>query len=168
MGMLAGYFTKESGQNSKENIMLPKGLPVQMGQYFVTYRGDSIGTADKAKTFFIIDYEKKDKLEDAAKEHFTLYPDAYLSIRGQDGITPGQHVVPISLGKLFHRLFFAIEDLDDAHPGYVFLKEGIDARNGRTDAPVGIAYKFAKNKCDDKNAGKNRQCRERKLYVDGE
>ena len=88
MGMLAGYFTKESGQDSKENIMLPKGLPVQMGPYFVTYKGDSIGTADKAKTFFIIDYEKKDKLEDVAKERFTLYPDAYLSVRGQDGITP--------------------------------------------------------------------------------
>lgn len=88
MGMLTGYFTKESGQNSRENVMLPKGLPVQMGPYFVTYKGDSVGTADKDKTFFIMEYEKKDRLEDAATERFTLYPDAYLNVRGQEGITP--------------------------------------------------------------------------------
>lgn len=88
MGMLQGYFTKESGQNSAENIMLPKGLPVQMGPYFVTYRGDSVGTADKEKTFFVIDYEKKASLEAPVTERFTLYPDAYLNVRGQEGITP--------------------------------------------------------------------------------
>ncbi|MBO9153916.1 cytochrome c biogenesis protein CcsA [Chitinophaga sp. GCM10012297] len=85
MNMLAGYFTKESGQKSQENTLLPKGLPVQMGPYFVTYRGDSIGTADKEKTFFIVDYEKKESLNAAPTERFTLYPDAYLNVKGQEG-----------------------------------------------------------------------------------
>lgn len=88
MGVLTGYFTKESGQNARENLMLPKGLPVQMGPYFVTYKGDSIDVVDKEKTFFIMEYEKKDRLEDEATERFTLYPDAYLNVRGQEGITP--------------------------------------------------------------------------------
>ncbi len=85
MNMLAGYFTKESGQKSQENTLLPKGLPVQMGPYFVTYRGDSVGTADKDKTFFIVDYEKKPSLEAEPTERFTLYPDAYLNVKGQEG-----------------------------------------------------------------------------------
>ncbi len=88
MGMLTGYFTKESGQNSRENIMLPKGMPVQMGPYFVTYRGDSVGTADRSKTFFVMDYERKEHMEADVKERFTLYPDAFMEVRGQEGITP--------------------------------------------------------------------------------
>ncbi|WP_343703670.1 cytochrome c biogenesis protein CcsA [Chitinophaga sp.] len=88
MGVLNGYFTKESGQNSRENVMLPKGLPVQMGPYFVTYRGDSVDAADKSKTLFIMDYEKKARLEDEPTERFTLYPDAFLNVKGQEGITP--------------------------------------------------------------------------------
>ncbi|WP_298710187.1 cytochrome c biogenesis protein CcsA, partial [Chitinophaga sp.] len=88
MNVLSGYFTKESGQNSRENLMLPKGLPVQMGPYFVTYRGDSISTVDKDKTLYIVEYERKAKLEDEPTERFTLYPDAYLNVKGQEGITP--------------------------------------------------------------------------------
>ncbi|RPE06061.1 cytochrome c assembly protein [Chitinophaga lutea] len=88
MGVLNGYFTKESGQNSRENVMLPKGLPVQMGPYFVTYRGDSVSAVDKSKTHFIMDYEKKARLEDEPTERFTLYPDAFLEVKGQEGITP--------------------------------------------------------------------------------
>ncbi|MGX5816803.1 cytochrome c biogenesis protein CcsA [Chitinophaga lutea] len=88
MNVLQGYFTKESGQNSRENIMLPKGLPVQMGPYFVTYRGDSIDAKDKDKTLFVMDYERKAKLEDEPTERFTLYPDAYLNVKGAEGITP--------------------------------------------------------------------------------
>ncbi len=85
MNMLAGYFTKESGQESQENTLLPKGLPVQMGPYFVTYRGDSVGTADKDKTFFIMDYEKKPSLKPSPPSVSRSTLDAYLNVKGQEG-----------------------------------------------------------------------------------
>ncbi|RAJ06909.1 cytochrome c-type biogenesis protein CcmF [Chitinophaga skermanii] len=87
MGILDGYFTKESKQNSRENLMLPKGMPVQMGDYYVTYEGDSTAPKD-AKTYFIIRYEKKKSLNDVPTEKFTLYPDAFMNVKGQEGITP--------------------------------------------------------------------------------
>lgn len=88
MNVLSGYFSKESGQNSRENLMLPKGLPVQMGPYFVTYRGDSISAVDNDKTLYIVEYERKAGLDAPVTEKFTLYPDAYLNVKGQEGITP--------------------------------------------------------------------------------
>lgn len=150
MGMLDGYFTKESGQNDRENVMLPKGTPVQMGPYFVTYKGDSVGTADKDKTFFIMHYEKKDKLEDVATESFTLYPDAYMNVRGQEGITPN----PDSKHYLTQDIFTYItgaprKDVVDTLPyskytlkqgDTVFFSKGFLVLNGMNTKPVNKNY----------------------------
>jgi len=87
MGTLDGFFTKESKENPRENLFLPKGMPVRMGDYFVTYKGDSTAPRDP-KTYFIVEYERKDDPSGPAKEKFTLYPDAFLNIKGQEGITP--------------------------------------------------------------------------------
>ena len=73
-----GFFTKESKQNPRENIMLPKNVPVQMGDYHVTYRGDSTAKGD-AKTYYVVNYEKKDKTTGNILEKFTLYPDAFVN-----------------------------------------------------------------------------------------
>ena len=72
------FFSKESKQNPRENIMLPKNVPVQMGDYHVTYRGDSIAAGDP-KTYYVVHYEKKDKETGDVLEKFTLYPDAFVN-----------------------------------------------------------------------------------------
>ncbi|WP_160712729.1 cytochrome c biogenesis protein CcsA [Chitinophaga solisilvae] len=73
-----GFFRKESKQNPRENIMLPKDVQVQMGDYHVTYVGDSIAPGDP-KTYYVMRYEQKDKATGAVKERFTLYPDAFVN-----------------------------------------------------------------------------------------
>ncbi|MGF6930828.1 cytochrome c-type biogenesis protein CcmF [Chitinophaga sp. W2I13] len=73
-----GIFTKESKQNPRENIMLPKDVPVEMGDYHVTYTGDSVAQGDP-KTYYVVHYEKKDKQTGKALERFTLYPDAFVN-----------------------------------------------------------------------------------------
>ncbi|MEC5143770.1 cytochrome c biogenesis protein CcsA [Chitinophaga sp. 212800010-3] len=73
-----GFFRKESKQNPRENIMLPKDVPVQMGEYHVTYTGDSIAQGDP-KTYYVVNYEKKDKQTGNVLEKFTLYPDAFVN-----------------------------------------------------------------------------------------
>lgn len=73
-----GFFRKESKQNPRENIMLPKDVQVQMGDYHVTYVGDSTAKGDP-KTYYVMHYERKDKTTGEVKERFTLYPDAFVN-----------------------------------------------------------------------------------------
>jgi len=81
-----GFFGKESKQNPRENLMLPKGLQVQMGEYHVTYVGDSTAPGD-AKTYYVVNYERKDKKTGEITEKFTLYPDAFVNNK-MGGLTP--------------------------------------------------------------------------------
>ncbi|MBS0029075.1 cytochrome c biogenesis protein CcsA [Chitinophaga sp. 22321] len=73
-----GFFRKESKQNPRENIMLPRDVPVQMGDYHVTYGGDSVAQGDP-KTYYKVHYEKKDRQTGKITEKFTLYPDAFVN-----------------------------------------------------------------------------------------
>ncbi|CAL1517601.1 cytochrome c biogenesis protein CcsA [Chitinophaga sp. MM2321] len=73
-----GFFRKESKQNPRENIMLPKDLQIQMGDYHVTYVGDSTAKGDP-KTYYVMRYERRDKMTGEVKEKFTLYPDAFVN-----------------------------------------------------------------------------------------
>ncbi|RFS26473.1 cytochrome c assembly protein [Chitinophaga silvatica] len=73
-----GFFSKESKQNPRENIMLPKNVPVSMGDYHVTYTGDSLAAGDP-KTYYVVEYEKKDRQSGNTLEKFTLYPDAFVN-----------------------------------------------------------------------------------------
>ncbi|RBL91554.1 cytochrome c biogenesis protein CcsA [Chitinophaga flava] len=73
-----GFFRKESKQNPRENIMLPKDVQVQMGDYHVTYVGDSTAKGDP-KTYYVMNYVRKDKQTGEVKERFTLYPDAFVN-----------------------------------------------------------------------------------------
>ncbi|WP_291906245.1 cytochrome c biogenesis protein CcsA [Chitinophaga sp. CB10] len=70
-------FRKESKQNARENIMLPLGVPVEMGDYHATFVGDSIAPGD-AKVYFKVDYERKDKAGKIV-ERFRLYPNAFVN-----------------------------------------------------------------------------------------
>ena len=82
-----GFFGKESKENPRENLMLPKNFPVQMGDYHVTYAGDSLAEGD-AKTYYLVRYERRDPANGNILEKFTLHPDAFLSNKGQQQLTP--------------------------------------------------------------------------------
>ncbi|WP_143310468.1 cytochrome c biogenesis protein CcsA [Chitinophaga vietnamensis] len=73
-----GFFRKESKQNPRENIMLPKNMPVQMGDYHVTYVGDSTAAGDP-KVYYVTRYERRDKATGNVLERFSLYPDAFVN-----------------------------------------------------------------------------------------
>jgi len=82
-----GFFGKESKENPRENLMLPRNFPVQMGDYHVTYAGDSLTDGD-AKTYYLVRYERREPETGKVAEQFTLHPDAFLSNRGEQGLTP--------------------------------------------------------------------------------
>ncbi len=58
--------------------------------------------------------------------------------------------------------------MHDAHAGYVFLEECVDARDGGTDAAIGVADELAENHGDDEDAGENRKRVECETLVDFE
>ncbi|HEY0272126.1 MAG TPA: cytochrome c biogenesis protein CcsA [Chitinophaga sp.] len=80
MKILDGYFGKDTKENSRENLMLPLNMPMQMGDYHVTYVGDSVVEGD-FKTYYRVRYEKADA-QGNITERFTLYPDAFINRKG--------------------------------------------------------------------------------------
>ena len=63
----------------------------------------------------------------------------------EDGGLVGVHVGAVQDGELLGGLGLAIEQLHDGHAADVFLKESVDAGNGRADAAVGIAHFVAED-----------------------
>lgn len=63
-------------QENIENVLLNKGMPIQMGPYWVTYESDSIS---EPNTFYKVRYDRKEKLSDTATESFYLYPYAQVN-----------------------------------------------------------------------------------------
>ncbi len=60
----------------------------------------------------------------------------------------------------------SVEELHDAHTGNVFLKESVDAGDGRADAAIRVADEFAENHGDDQNAGEDGKRVQRQAAVD--
>lgn len=75
----------ENAKESRENVLLFRNTPVAMGDYLVTYEGDSISSSDP-RTFYKVNYEKKDSATGRVEEQFTLYPDAFVNPKGQQGL----------------------------------------------------------------------------------
>lgn len=73
-------FGEQSQENPAENLTLVKGIATDMGKYMVTYQGDSTHPSDP-KQYFKIRFQYKDK-----NEGFTLYPDAFVNFKGNEGI----------------------------------------------------------------------------------
>ncbi|UYQ94758.1 cytochrome c biogenesis protein CcsA [Chitinophaga horti] len=150
-GILDGYFTEESKQNSRENLMLPKGMPMQMGDYYVTYAGDSSALGDP-KSYYIVRYERKANRDAPVTERFTLYPDAFMNAKGQEGtITPN----PASKHYLTKDIFTYVTGLPDkqhkkeaaAFKPYklkdgdtVFFSQGYLVMRGLENNPVKAGY----------------------------
>ncbi len=63
-------------QNNKENVLIYKGKPIQMGEYWVTYEKDSL---DDPNHYYQVKYERKKNLRDQSEETFTLYPNAQIN-----------------------------------------------------------------------------------------
>lgn len=76
---------QENIKESRENSILFLNIPVAMQDYFVTYKGDSTSPTDP-RTFYKIVFERYDSSTKALKETFTLYPDAFVNPKGQEGL----------------------------------------------------------------------------------
>lgn len=63
-------------KNKRENVLLYKNKPIQMGKYWVTYTGDSVVGIDN---YYKVVYEEKTNKTDPSKEKFTLYPNAQIN-----------------------------------------------------------------------------------------
>ncbi|HRO43094.1 MAG TPA: cytochrome c biogenesis protein CcsA [Flavipsychrobacter sp.] len=75
----------ENAKESRENVLLFRGMPVAMADYMVTYQGDSLSTTDP-RTFYKVYYERRDSATGNVEETFTLYPDAFVNPKGQEGL----------------------------------------------------------------------------------
>ncbi len=80
-----GRSDAENIKESRENVLLFLNTPVAMGDYIVTYKGDSLSSRDP-RTFYRVDYERRDSATDELLEAFTLYPDAFVNPKGQEGL----------------------------------------------------------------------------------
>lgn len=77
---------QEAIKESQENVILYRGVPVAMSDYFATYQGDSSSTSDP-RTFYKVLFERKDSATRKTLETFVLYPDAFINPRGQEGMS---------------------------------------------------------------------------------
>ena len=79
---------EENAKENRENEILFHGVPVAMGDYAVTYVGDSESVTGKDRIdYYKIEYERKDSNSHKVLEHFTLYPDAFINSKGQGVLT---------------------------------------------------------------------------------
>lgn len=67
-----------------ENVYLPRNVPMAMGNYMVTYEGDSTAPKDPKRYYKVHYIEKNDQGE--VVDNFTLYPDAFINPQGQEGL----------------------------------------------------------------------------------
>ncbi len=62
--------------NPRENLTLIRQIPSKMGDYDVTYTGDSTGH-EKTRVFYALQFEKKDPVTNKNIESFKVEPDVY-------------------------------------------------------------------------------------------
>ncbi len=80
-----GKTPQENIKESRENSILFLNIPVAMQDYYVTYKGDSTSPTDP-RTFYKIVFERYDSTTQKLVETFTLYPDAFINPKGQEGL----------------------------------------------------------------------------------
>lgn len=79
---------EENAFESRNNVMLYRNTSIPMGEYLVTYLGDSSDTHnDPPITYFKVRFEKVDALTGKTTESFMLYPDAFVNPKGQKGLS---------------------------------------------------------------------------------
>lgn len=79
---------EENREESRNNVMLYRNTSIPMGEYIVTYLGDSVDTKnDPPLTYFKVRFEKLDSLTGQPEESFTLYPNSFVNPKGQEGLS---------------------------------------------------------------------------------
>jgi len=78
---IAINFGKDSKEKTGENLTLVKDIPMKMGKYDVTYRGDSAHPRKKELWFYRIDFKNREN-----NEQFTLWPDAFVNYKNNEGL----------------------------------------------------------------------------------
>lgn len=96
-------FGQGSKENPGENLTLIKGMPMDMGKYFVTYASDS-ANPNKPLWYYRIHFKSKD-----GKEEFTLHPNAFVNYKGNEGLMAN----PDSKHYWDHDIFTYITSLPD-------------------------------------------------------
>lgn len=107
-----GKSARENARESRENVLLYKDVPVAMGNYFATYRGDSTSASDP-RTFYRVDYKRLDSSSRKVEEEFTLYPDAFINPKGQQGLIAN----PASKHYLDHDVFTYVSSVSKPDAG---------------------------------------------------
>jgi cytochrome c-type biogenesis protein CcmF len=77
---------KERLKDSREHILMFRGSPVAMGNYFATFLGDSTSETDP-RTFYRVRFERTEPKSKEVTERFMLYPDAFVNPKGQEGMS---------------------------------------------------------------------------------
>jgi cytochrome c-type biogenesis protein CcmF len=78
--------TRKAMKESQENVMLYEDIPVAMSDYWATYKGDSVSASDP-RTFYKVLFQRRDSATGKVLESFSLYPDAFINPKGQEGLS---------------------------------------------------------------------------------
>ena len=78
---------QENAKENRENVILFHGVPLAMGDYFATYVGDSDVAGKDRRIYYKVNFDRKDTATHKIVEHFTLYPDAFINPKGQEGLS---------------------------------------------------------------------------------
>ncbi|PZF72424.1 cytochrome c biogenesis protein CcsA [Taibaiella soli] len=91
LGVVMDFGKKTQAENireSRENVLLFLNTPVVMGEYTATYKGDSASTdPGDPRHYYRVDYERRDSITKKVVEKFSLYPDAFINPKGQQGLS---------------------------------------------------------------------------------
>lgn len=77
----------ETIKENMENTIMFRGIPVAMGEYYATYIGDSEVHSKDRRIYYRVVFERKDTVTKIVKERFTLYPDAFINPKGEQGLS---------------------------------------------------------------------------------
>ena len=122
---IAGFDKNGGMGDARENIMIYKNEPVKMGDYLVTYMGDSVAAP---KQYFKVDYKKYDASGKLAEE-FLLKPN--ILTNPQMGSEPSP--VPDTKHFLFHDLYTHITALPVHKPEPAANSQDEAAAHGEAD-----------------------------------
>jgi cytochrome c-type biogenesis protein CcmF len=96
-------------KESHENVLIFRNTSVPMGNYMVTYLGDSIVKDDPPKTYFKVRYDRMDPETGKILETFVLHPESYVNVKGQSGINSS----PAAKSYWSHDVFTYISALSE-------------------------------------------------------
>jgi cytochrome c-type biogenesis protein CcmF len=78
---------KDNLKENRENVILFRGIPVAIGDYFATYMGDSDVAGKDRRIYYRVSFDRRDPATHKVLEHFMLYPDAFINPKGQEGLS---------------------------------------------------------------------------------